>query len=107
MEENTNIVKAIGEIKDANEENLKEVVEGWFEKTRTSGMKIGAQFISAAVMGKIDKHLNKPGKSSLRDYERCIADIKKILKVQLTQQNDSKIAEKNATEETANDGTAE
>ena len=90
MEENTNIVKAIGEIKDANEENLKEVIEGWFEKTRTSGMKIGAQSISAAVMGKIDKHLNKPGKSSLRDYERCIADIKKILEVQLTQQNDSK-----------------
>lgn len=93
MEENTNIVKAVGEIKDANEGNLKEVIEEWFEKTRTSGMKIGVQFISAAVMGKIDKHLNKPGKSSLRDYERCIADIKKILEVQLTQQNGSKVEE--------------
>lgn len=43
-------------------------------------------------MGKIQKHLDKPGKSSLRDYERCIADIKKILIVQLTQQNDSEEA---------------
>ena len=80
---------AINEIKNADEENLRKVIEDWFERTRTDGLKIGAQFIAAAVMGKIEKHLGKPGKTSLRDYERCIADIKKILVVQLTKQNDS------------------
>lgn len=95
MEENTTL-EAINEIKNADEESLKKVIEDWFERTRTDGLKIGAQFIAAAVMGKIEKHLSKPGKTSLRDYERCIADIKKILTVQLTRQNDSE--ETNVTE---------
>lgn len=89
MEKNTNMSAVIDEIKNADEENLKKVIEDWFEHTRTDGLKIGAQFIAAAIMGKIDKHLGKPGKTSFRDYERCIEDIKKILVVQLTQQNDS------------------
>lgn len=100
MEENKNISEAVSEIKNADEESLRKVIDGWFERTRTDGMKIGAQFIAAAVMGKIHKHLDKPGKTSLRDYERCIADIKKILAVQLTQQND--LGE--ATEGVSNDG---
>ena len=99
MEENTNMSAVVEEIKNADEESLKKVIEDWFERTRTDGLKIGAQFIAAAIMGKIDKHLGKPGKASLRDYERCIADIKKILAVQLTQQNDSG--------ENANDRAAE
>ena len=99
MEENTNVAKAVEEIKGADEEQLKKVIEDWFESTRTAGMKIGAQFIAAAVMGKFKKHLEKPGKTSLRDYERCVADIKKMLAVQLTQQNDS--------EEVVDDGTEE
>lgn len=95
MEENK-MSAVINEIKNADEENLRKVIEDWFERTRTDGLKIGAQFIAAAVMGKIEKHLGKPGKTSLRDYERCIADIKKILVVQLTKQNDSE--ETNVTE---------
>lgn len=104
MEENKNISEAISEITNADEESLRKVIDGWFERTRTDGMKIGAQFIAAAVMGKIHKHLDKPGKTSLRDHERCIADIKKILAVQLAQQND---LEKSDKEEPTNDGTAE
>ena len=103
MDEKTNMSEVIDEVKNASEEELQEVIEKWFESTRTDGMKIGAQFIAAAVMGKIQKHLSKPGKASLRDYERCIADIKKILAVQLTEQNDST----EVAEEVANDGTAE
>lgn len=95
MEETTNMSEVIEEIKKASEEDIKKVVEEWFERTRTDGLKIGARFIAAAIMGKIQKHLDKPGKISLRDYERCIADIKKILIVQLTEQND--------LEEVAND----
>jgi hypothetical protein len=88
MEENKTVSEAISEMKNADEESLKKVIEDWFERARTDGMKIGAQFISAAVMGKFKKHLEKPGKTSLRDHERCVADIKQMLAVQLTQQND-------------------
>lgn len=96
-----NMSAVVDEIKSASEDKLREVIEDWFEHTRTDGMKIGAQFIAAAVMGKIQKHLVKPGKLSLRDHERCIADIKKILAVQLKEQNDS--AEDNVSEEATND----
>lgn len=90
MAEKINMSEVVDEVKSASEEELRELIENWFERTRTDGMKIGAQFIAAAVMGKIQKHLGKPGKTSLRDYERCITDIKKLLAVQLTKQNDSK-----------------
>lgn len=93
MEEKTNMSEVISEIKNADEASLKKVIEDWLERTRIDGIKIGAQFIAAAVMGKFKKHLEKPGKTSLRDYERCIADIKQTLAVQLTQQNDSETRE--------------
>ena len=98
-----NMSEVIEEIKGVSEEELKKVIEEHFEAVRTQGMKIGAAYIAAAVMGKFKKHLEKAGKTSLRDYERCVADIKKMLAVQLTQQNDSK----ETTEEVINDGTAE
>ena len=106
MEENTNVSKAIEEVKNANEENLKQTIEGWFERTRTQGMKIGAQYISAAIFGTIQKHIKKKNgaKTSLRDYQRCIDEIIGIISVQLTRQNDS---EETTTEENENDGTAE
>ena len=90
MTEENVMSKAMDEIKNANEDELKKVIEDWFERTRTDGLKIGAQFIAAVIMGKIEKHLSKPGKASLRDYERCIADIKNTLAVQLTKHNDLK-----------------
>lgn len=99
--EEMNMSAVVDEIKGASEDELKAVIEKWFESTRTDGMKIGARFIAAAVMGKFQKHLDKPGKISLRDYERCFADIKKMLLIQLTEQNDS--TENNASEETVND----
>jgi uncharacterized protein YutE (UPF0331/DUF86 family) len=100
MEENKTVSEAISEIKNSDEESLKKVIEDWFERTRTDGLKIGARFIAAAVIDKIQRHLDKPGKASLRDYERCIADIKRILVVQLTEQDDST---KNSTSEEKSD----
>ena len=99
--EEVNMPAVMDEIKNANEDELREVIEDWFEKTRTDGLKIGAQFISAAIYGAILKNLNK-AKPSLRDYERCIKDIRKIIDVQLNNQKESE-----ATEETVNDGTTE
>ena len=103
MEEKLNMSEVVNEIKEASEEDLKEVIERWFEQTRTSGMKIGAAFISAAVYDAIVKNLTSGNSSSLRDYKRAIKRVIEIVSVQLnhneTVQND--------LEEVANDGTAE
>lgn len=90
MEENTNVAEVIEEIKSADEKILRSTIEKWLESTRTAGMKIGAQFISAAIFGVIQKHIKKKtgAKPSLRDYQRCTDEIIKIISVQLTQQND-------------------
>ena len=105
MSEEIKMSKAIDEVKNASKEELREVIEKWFEETRTSGMKIGANFISAAVYGAIEKNLKKGSSSSLRDYQRTIKRIIEIVSVQLKQeetiQNDLE------TKETTDDGTAE
>ena len=97
--EETNIKKAIEEIKSTNEDELRKVIEQWFESTRAAGMRIGAQYISAGIFGVIQKHIKKKAKPSLRDYQRCMDEIIKIISVQLTQQNDSK----KVVEEVVND----
>ena len=98
-EQNKMIEEAVEELRSADEAKLKEVIEKWFESTRTDGLNIGAKFISAAVAGAIQKHLKKGKDASLRDYKRMTDDILKIVAVQLnTQQNDS---------EDENDGTTE
>ena len=99
MEEETNMKDIVQEIKEASEEDLKKVIEQWFESTRMAGMKIGAQYISAGIFGVIQKHIKKKVKPSLRDYQRCMDEIIKIISVQLTQQNDSK----KVVEEVVND----
>lgn len=90
MAEESNMREVVEEIKNANEDEIKQVIEGWFERTRTAGMKIGAQYISAAIFSVIQKHIKKKNgaKASLRDYQRCVDEIVKIISVQLTQQND-------------------
>jgi hypothetical protein len=94
MAENTNMSAVIDEVRNADEESLKKVIEDWFEKTRTAGMRIGAQYISAAVYGAIEKNI-KTG--SLRDHQRAIKAVLEIVSVQLnqqkTQQNDLDLPE--------------
>lgn len=96
-----NIKETVKEIKESNEENLQKCIEDWFERTRISGMKIGAQYISAAIFGVIQKNIVKKAKPSLRDYKRMTEEIIKIISVQLkqetTKQNDSEV-NKNTTE---------
>lgn len=101
MAEETKVSEAMAEIKNANEDELRKVISDWYERTRTDGMRIGAKMIAAAVFGAIRNNLNKQ-RPSLRDYERCMKDIRKVIDVLLTQQNDSEV-----TEEVNNDGTAE
>ena len=97
-----NIKEAVKEIKESDEESLQKVIEDWFERTRNQSIKIGAQYISAAIFGVIQKNIVKKAKPSLRDYKRMTEEIIKIISVQLTQQNDSE-----AEKENTNDGTAE
>lgn len=107
MAEETNMKEVVEEIKSASEDEIKQVIEGWFERTRTAGMKIGAQYISAAIFGVIQKHIKKKtgAKASLRDYQRCTDEIIKIISVQLTtQQNDLEENENDRTTE-SNDNT--
>lgn len=105
--EEVNMSEVVDEIKNANEEELRKFIEGWYERTRTDGMRIGAKYIAAGIFGAIQVNLNKQ-RPSLRDYERCIKDIRKIIAVQLTRQNDSeKTVTEEVTEEVANDGTME
>ena len=96
-----NMSEVIEEVRDASEEKLREVIENHFETVRTQGMKIGASYIAAAVMGAIDKHLADGMNSSHRDFKRAIKRIYEIVSVQLTQQNDLDM------EEDTNDGTAD
>lgn len=99
-----NIKEAVKEIKENDEESLQKVIEDWFERTRNQSIKIGAQYISAAIFGVIQKNIVKKAKPSLRDYKRMTEEIIKIVSVQLrqqnTEQNDSEEKESNeATQE--------
>jgi len=100
MVDETKVAEAVSEIKNASEEELRKVIENWFESIRTAGMKIGAKMMSAGVMAIIQKHTKKPSKTSMRDYERMTAEIIKFISVQLTEQNDS-------AKENEDDGTME
>ena len=82
-----NIKEAVKEIKESDEESLQKVIEDWFERTRNQSIKIGAQYISAAIFGVIQKNIVKKAKPSLRDYKRMTEEIIKIVSVQLRQQN--------------------
>ena len=101
MAEETNIKEAVKEIKASDEESLQKVIEDWFERTRNQSIKIGAQYISAAIFGVIQKNIVKKAKPSLRDYKRMTEEIIKIVSVQLkqetTEQNDLEEKESNET----------
>ena len=102
-----NIKEAVKEIKESDEESLQKVIEDWFERTRTQSIKIGAQYISAAIFGVIQKNIVKKAKPSLRDYKRMTEEIIKIVSVQLrqqnTEQNDSEEKESNKTTQEDNE----
>lgn len=104
MEENTNVSQVIEELNGADEEQLKKVIERWFEKTRTDGLKLGAQMISLVVDDAIKKNLKKGFNSSLRDHQRAIKRIMEITSVHLKQQE---TVQNDLEEENCDDGTAE
>lgn len=100
-----NMSEVIEEVKSASEEELKQIIEEHFEAVRVQGMKIGASYIAAAVMGAINKNLKNGMNSSHRDFERAIKRVIEIVSVQLQQQET--LQNDLETEEVGNDGTAE
>lgn len=103
MEENTKVSEAISEIKNADEESLRKIIEDWLERTRADGMKIGAYFVSAAVAGAIEKNLKDGMKSSHRDFERAIKRVLEIVSVQLKQEETIQNDSEQVVEEEPND----
>ena len=96
MADEAKVAEAVSELKSEDEEKLREVVEKWFESTRTDGIRIGASMISTAVYAIIKKHLVKTSKPSLNDYRRAIKEIEVLIQKQLdnqTQQNNYKEGE--------------
>lgn len=85
MADEVNIAEVANEIKNKSDEEFKKTIKQWYEKTHTQGMKLGAQMISAAVAGVIEKNLNKKQNPSLRDYKRMTDSIIKIISVQIKQ----------------------
>ena len=84
--EETKMSDVVDEIKGASEDELRELIEGWFERTRTDGMHLGAYFISEAVADAINKNLKNGMNSSHRDFERAIKRVMEIVSVQLKRQ---------------------
>lgn len=105
MADKVNVTEVADEIKNKSDEELRKTIEKWYEKTRTQGMKLGAQMISAAVVGIIEKNLSKKQNPSLRDYKRMTDSIIKIVSVQIkqisTEQNNLETTENNDGEESS------
>ena len=86
MADETKVTQAVSELRNADEGKLKEVINAWFEQTRTDGMKLGASMISYAVNAIIQKHIGKAAKPTFRDYERMTKEINKLIAVQLKEE---------------------
>ena len=82
------VLDAVSEVKEAKNDELRAIIERWFETTHTKGLKLGARMICAAVFDVIQKNITAKDKPSLRDYKRMTEDILKVIQVPLTQQND-------------------
>ena len=59
MNEEVKVSEVMDEIKNSDEDTLRETIEKWYERTRTDGLKIGAKYMSAAIYGIIQKHIKK------------------------------------------------
>lgn len=107
MVENTNMSEVVEEIKNASEDDLKELIERWFNSTRTDGMRLGAYMIASAVSDTINQNLKNGMNSSHRDFERAIKRIVEIVSVQLKGRETVQNYSEETTEAVTDDGTAE
>lgn len=57
---------------------FKDAIEGQLKKIQSQGMLIGFQTALQSVLAKIITTKQKPGKTTLRDYERLMKDIEQF-----------------------------
>lgn len=100
MAEEINMSEVVDEVKNVNEDELRETVEKWFESTHMDGVRHGAYMISAAVFDAINKNLKSGMNSSHRDFERTIKKVIEIVSVPLKQKetqhnNSDEVVEEN------------
>jgi hypothetical protein len=107
MTEEIKMSEVVDEVKNASEDELREVVEKWFESTHMDGVRHGAYIISAAVFDTINKNLKNGMNSSHRDFERAIKKVVEIVSVPLKQQETRQNDSEKVAEEDTNDRTAE
>jgi transcription initiation factor TFIIIB Brf1 subunit/transcription initiation factor TFIIB len=87
------IVQAAEEIKNADEEKLKETIKKWYDKTHTQGLRMGASYISAVVYGAYQKHIATKQSASLRDYKRFTDEVIGIVSKQLVREGNKENTE--------------
>lgn len=81
------VVKAVEEIKNTNEDKLKETIEKWYKQIHTQGLKTGAAYISAVIYGAYQKNVAAKPKPSLRDYKRMTEFIVDVVSKQIARQS--------------------
>lgn len=67
-----------------SDDDLKQAIGDKLEEIRTQNLLLGAQVICSVILQKITTVLSKPGKTSLRDYERLVKDISEFCKTGLS-----------------------
>lgn len=77
------------EIEEKSDAELKEAITQQFEKIRTQNLLLGAQVSCSVILQKIAAFRNKPGKLTLNDHRRLVADIEKFCKTSMSRQVNS------------------
>ena len=103
-EEKTNEVNEVEDPKDTSEmsnDELKDAVSKTLERIRTQALLLGAQSMCSVILQKIVEFDAKPGKRTLNDHRRLVADIRKFCQTGLSRKvnSDGTTSEK-AEEET-------
>ena len=89
------------------DDELKQAIEEKLEEIRTQNLLLGGQAICSIVLKKITTALNKPGKRSLRDYERLVNDIGAFCKTGLSRKVNTDGTTTPIEEETNESNTSE
>lgn len=77
----------VEETKDVNEMNndeVKEAAKNIVSKVRTQALLLGSQAMCSTILQKIKEFDNKPGKRTLNDHRRLVADIRNFCEVGLS-----------------------
>ena len=90
MDEN-NIVEqeAIISADEMSNDDLKMAVEEHLSRVRKQNLLIGAQSICSVILEKIYFYQSKPGKTTYRDYERLIKEIREFCETGMSRKMNS------------------